>query len=85
MRKSRRKGSAEGLPEARETAAQSATALATAPQSTGDTSAAAPDRDRIAMRAYERYLERGGTEGRALDDWLEAERELNATDDRDAE
>ena len=87
MRKSRRKGSTEGLPHHRETAVQSATALATSPQSTGDTSVAAPDRDRIAMRAYEHYLARGGGEGGALDDWLEAERELNATnpDDPDAE
>ena len=55
-----------------------------APQSLGDTSAAAPDRDRIAMRAYELYLARGGGEGRELDDWLAAERELSSTDfDRD--
>lgn len=75
------------MPQPGEAAEQSATSLATAPQSTGDTSVAAPDRDRIAMRAYERYLARGGTEGGALDDWLEAERELNATnpEDRDAE
>ena len=57
-----------------------------APQSFGDTSAAAPDRDRIAMRAYELYLARGASEGRELDDWLAAERELSAPDtDRNSE
>jgi hypothetical protein len=51
----------------------------TAPQLVGETSAAAsPDRERIAMRAYELYLARGGGDGRELDDWLTAERELNA-------
>lgn len=30
----------------------------------------------IAMRAYEIYLSRGTTDGMALDDWLQAEREL---------
>jgi hypothetical protein len=33
--------------------------------------------DEIAARAYEIYRERGGTDGRALDDWLQAERELS--------
>src|SRR5262245_52687857 len=31
-----------------------------------------PGRDRVAMRAYELYLERGAAGGRELDDWLEA-------------
>ena len=48
-----------------------------APQLAGDTTAAVPDRDRVAMRAYELYLARGGGDGLALDDWLAAERELN--------
>ena len=30
------------------------------------------------MRAYQRYLERGGSHGQHFDDWLEAERELRA-------
>ena len=30
----------------------------------------------IARRAYDRYLARGCEPGRALDDWLDAEREL---------
>ena len=49
-----------------------------APQSFGDTSASA-DRDRIAMRAYELYLARGASQGRELDDWLAAERELSSS------
>lgn len=31
----------------------------------------------IAQRAYELFLARGGTHGRDLDDWLEAERQMN--------
>lgn len=34
------------------------------------------DRDRIAQRAYELYLARGGTHGSDWDDWLAAEREI---------
>lgn len=33
--------------------------------------------ERIAARAYELYLARGGTDGQAWDDWLAAERELS--------
>ena len=50
--------------------------LETAPQNVGDTTAAATDRDRVARRAYELYLARGGRDGEAMDDWLAAEREL---------
>ena len=32
--------------------------------------------ERIRIRAYEVYLERGGDHGQDLDDWLQAEREL---------
>jgi hypothetical protein len=49
---------------------------ATAPQFVGDTTAASNDRDRIARRAYELYLARGGNDGGAMEDWLTAEREL---------
>lgn len=34
------------------------------------------DHDHIAQRAYELYEQRGRQDGLALDDWLEAEREL---------
>jgi Protein of unknown function (DUF2934) len=32
--------------------------------------------DEIRLRAYEIYLQRGGEPGREMDDWLQAEREL---------
>jgi hypothetical protein len=35
-----------------------------------------PTYDDIAQKAYERYLSRGGGDGRDFDDWIEAEREL---------
>ena len=35
-----------------------------------------PDADRIAQRAYERYEARGREDGHDMDDWFEAEREL---------
>ena len=47
-----------------------------APQSAGDTTANEPDRERVAQRAYELYLARGGVDGQDMDDWLAAEREL---------
>jgi hypothetical protein len=45
-------------------------------QYAGELTGAVADRDRIAERAYQKYVERGGSDGRDLDDWLEAEREL---------
>jgi hypothetical protein len=35
-----------------------------------------PSEEEIRMRAYERYLARGGAHGMDFEDWLEAEREL---------
>ena len=44
---------------------------------TGDASVANAERDKeIRRRAYEIYLERGEQPGTELDDWLQAEREL---------
>ena len=37
-----------------------------------------PTYDQIAEAAYQRYLRRGGTDGRDFDDWLEAEQELKS-------
>jgi len=37
-----------------------------------------PSEHDIRVRAYQRYLERGGGHGRHFDDWLEAERELRS-------
>ena len=38
-----------------------------------------PSDDDIRMRAYQRYLERGGNHGQDFEDWLAAERELRAS------
>jgi hypothetical protein len=40
--------------------------------------AAEPTEDDIRRRAYQRYLERGGSHGQDFEDWLHAERELKA-------
>ena len=37
---------------------------------------AGPNDEEIRMRAYQRYVERGGGHGMDFDDWVEAEREL---------
>jgi hypothetical protein len=37
-----------------------------------------PSCEEIRLRAYEIYLERGGLPGDELDDWLQAERELDS-------
>jgi hypothetical protein len=39
-----------------------------------------PTLEQIELRAYELYLERGGSDGNDTDDWLQAERELRGTD-----
>jgi Protein of unknown function (DUF2934) len=38
--------------------------------------ASEPHEDDIRLRAYHRYLHRGGEHGRHFDDWVEAEQEL---------
>ena len=57
-----------------------ATAAPTATPKSAPPKVAAPmsvlPRERIAMRAYEKWLKRGCTHGHADQDWLEAEREL---------
>jgi hypothetical protein len=47
-----------------------------APELTGKMTSPESDRERVAQRAYELYLERGGVDGQDMDDWLSAEREL---------
>ena len=39
---------------------------------------AATIEEQITLRAYEIYLERGKTDGKDVDDWLQAENELRA-------
>jgi hypothetical protein len=38
----------------------------------------APSREEVQQRAYEIHMERGGAHGQDIDDWLQAERELQA-------
>jgi hypothetical protein len=68
MAKARKKGVS---PEA---ASESSAPPATAPAAVE--SAQTLDPERIAMRAYELYLERGAVDGAAMEDWLLAEEEL---------
>ena len=41
-----------------------------------NTPTAGPSREEIAQHAYELYLARGGADGSELEDWLQAEHEL---------
>jgi len=51
--------------------------MSSKPTRNGNTEAdATAPAEEIRRRAYEIYLERGGQEGREVDDWLQAEREL---------
>ena len=51
-----------------------------APAQTAGTHTTSPNssktQDRIARRAYELYVQRGRQEGNALEDWLQAERQV---------
>jgi hypothetical protein len=38
----------------------------------------APNHDEVRCRAYEIYLERGGLPGQELEDWFQAEREIES-------
>ena len=42
------------------------------------TAESSPTREEIELRAYQIYVERGGTHGQDVEDWLQAERELVA-------
>jgi hypothetical protein len=51
--------------------------VSTSSRSSRSTSMASePSEEDIRMRAYHRYLERGGGQGQEFDDWVEAEKEL---------
>ena len=84
MAKSRRKDN--GAPQTSEaTGAPQIEGDAGAPQTAGDTTAANGNRDRVAQRAYELYLARGGSDGQAMEDWLIAENELRGRADTDSD
>lgn len=63
---------------ARKTTSSASAAGATMARETGPLPSTAPaiNEEAVRTRAYYLYLERGGTPGRELDDWLQAEREL---------
>jgi hypothetical protein len=74
MTKSRkRQDGADAGPESPDTS-QESTPVGTTGR---DGSDAGSYTDRVAMRAYELYLARGGSDGGDFDDWLRAERELS--------
>jgi len=54
--------------------------VAEVPKPNGQSQADAmdPTQDEIRVRAYQRYLERGGEHGADFDDWLEAEKDLKS-------
>lgn len=49
---------------------------ASVPAMRSESRSSQPSEEDIRMRAYQRYLERGGGHGMDFEDWLEAEREL---------
>jgi Protein of unknown function (DUF2934). len=55
---------------------ESTTATKTTRSTAKRSTASVPTREAIEYRAYELYLQRGGCEGDALEDWLNAEQEL---------
>jgi hypothetical protein len=85
-------------PRAEEAAAPApakASARVTAPKATANKKVAAgsrkttsvsmasePSDDDVRLRAYHRYLERGGGHGMDFEDWLEAKRELRELSDQ---
>ena len=50
----------------------------------GRTAAEADREEQIRVRAYELYVARGGEDGHDVEDWLEAEAEINGMTERAA-
>ena len=69
------------MPKPRRKNNSGSVAVETAPQNAGDTTPGNIDRTRVAQRAYELYLARGGADGLAMEDWLAAERVLTESVD----
>src|SRR5689334_16847263 len=65
-------------PSASRTAAAAANALVdmSTPETRSASMGSEPSEEDIRLRAYHRYLERGGDDGLDFDDWLAAERDL---------
>src|SRR5262245_62022254 len=67
----------ESIASQQSMAAQAARSELMASENTrSESMASEPSEEDIRLRAYHRYLERGGWHGAHFDDWLEAEREL---------
>lgn len=64
--------------DAGETSASEGTSAAMMASDAADRSEWSPSEEEIRIRAYHRYLERGGGNGMDFEDWLEAERELKS-------
>lgn len=78
-RPARPASSSDAAPEAARDAAPAAVnALTEPPPDTRESvsMSSEPSEEDIRLRAYHRYLERGGSPGMDFDDWLQAEREL---------
>jgi len=78
-------GSATGAITKPESAPASETRTMNAPPEAIDerrsvSMSSAPSEEDIRLRAYHRYLERGGGHGMDFEDWLEAERELKTNE-----
>ena len=56
-----------------------------AKKKTADKPESLPLEDRIRVRAYELYVQRGSASGSELEDWLQAEQEIQAEQDRHIE
>jgi hypothetical protein len=79
--------SPDGMAKPRKRQTGKLSALSAAPSETERPSIPGENGDyeeRVAMRAYELYLARGGADGRDFDDWLAAERELTSHREGDA-
>jgi hypothetical protein len=90
MAKSRKRSVPDNPAIANEPTQQSQTAVATpeepvqsGPPAESSASTAEDYRERVARRAYELYLSRGGSHGSDWEDWLAAERELIPNRGRD--
>lgn len=67
------------MPRARrQTHTQTEAAAKNSPSVTPPTSSPQSRLDRIAQRAYAIYERRGGQDGSSIEDWLQAEREIDS-------
>lgn len=76
MAKARKRSGASSVIDPQEQPGGSAEQIGSSAGPGGERDDTADRRDRVALRAYELYLARGGSDGGDFDDWLAAEREL---------